>query len=82
MYTREDVAKHNTSDSMWVYAEDKAAGFTKVYDFTQYVEPHPGGSDAIMQHAGGDVTEGFYGSQHPAHVYDTARKFLIGRLAA
>lgn len=32
----------------------------QVYDVTPYVEEHPGG-DAILNNAGGDSTEGFYG---------------------
>uniref|UniRef100_A0A0E0QIF8 Cytochrome b5 heme-binding domain-containing protein n=2 Tax=Oryza TaxID=4527 RepID=A0A0E0QIF8_ORYRU len=31
-----------------------------VYDVTSYVEEHPGG-DAILNNAGGDSTEGFFG---------------------
>lgn len=75
-YTRADVAKHGTVEDLWVVVGDK------VYDFSAYVKPHPGGIKAISQHAGGDATEGFTGAQHPAHVFDTARKFLVGRLHA
>jgi cytochrome b involved in lipid metabolism len=32
----------------------------QVYDVTPYVEEHPGG-DAILNNAGGDSTEGFFG---------------------
>ena len=32
----------------------------QVYDVTAYVEEHPGG-DAILNNAGGDSTEGFFG---------------------
>jgi cytochrome b involved in lipid metabolism len=32
----------------------------KVYDVTSYVEEHPGG-DAILNNAGDDSTEGFFG---------------------
>lgn len=32
-----------------------------MYDVTPYVEEHPGG-DAILNNAGDDSTEGFYGS--------------------
>ena len=36
----------------------------KVYDFTNYLEEHPGG-DAMLTDAGGDATKGFKGPQHP-----------------
>ena len=32
----------------------------QVYDVTAYVEEHPGGDD-ILNNAGGDSTEGFFG---------------------
>lgn len=32
----------------------------QIYDVTPYVEEHPGG-DAILNNAGRDSTEGFYG---------------------
>ena len=34
--------------------------FVQVYDVTPFVEEHPGG-DAIMNNAGADSSEGFYG---------------------
>ncbi|KAH7651546.1 Cytochrome b5-like heme/steroid binding domain-containing protein [Dioscorea alata] len=51
----------------------------KVYDVTPYVEEHPGG-DAILKHAGGDSTEGFYGPQHASRVFDMVDEFYIGDL--
>jgi len=73
-YARDDVAKHSSRKDMWVVIGDR------VYDFTRYVDKHPGGDVAIMQHAGGDATVGFRGLQHPEHVNATAKKFLIGKL--
>lgn len=32
----------------------------QVYDVTSYVEEHPG-ADSILNNAGGDSTEGFFG---------------------
>jgi cytochrome b involved in lipid metabolism len=72
-YTAADVAKHATKDDLWVIIDGK------VYDLTRYVDPHPGG-EGILNHAGGDSTEGFHGPQHPDHVHVTLRKFLIGKL--
>jgi hypothetical protein len=57
-----------------------ARNASRVYDLTDYVAEHPGG-DGILNHAGGDSSSGFRGEQHPAHVFDTIKQFLIGRLA-
>lgn len=73
-YTREEVSSHASASDMWVIIGER------VYDFTRYIEKHPGGSKEIMQHAGGDATTGFRGPQHPEHVNATAKKFLVGRL--
>ncbi|KAF0899416.1 hypothetical protein E2562_019534 [Oryza meyeriana var. granulata] len=53
-YTKEEISAHNTRTDCWVIIKDK------VYDVTSYVEEHPGG-DAILNNAGGDSTEGFFG---------------------
>ncbi|KAL5230148.1 hypothetical protein ABZP36_028924 [Zizania latifolia] len=53
-YTKEEISAHNTRTDCWVIIKDK------VYDVTPYVEEHPGG-DAILNNAGGDSTEGFFG---------------------
>ncbi|CAI6010526.1 unnamed protein product, partial [Closterium sp. NIES-65] len=54
VYSKEEVARHNKRDDCWVIIKNK------VYDLTSYVDEHPGG-DAILNNAGGDATEGFYG---------------------
>nr|CAB3456846.1 unnamed protein product [Digitaria exilis] len=74
-------------------AED-LAGSGKVYDVTAYVEEHPGG-DAILNNAGDDSTEGFFGfvtyhqlvncilplfPQHGTRVFDIIEDFCIGEL--
>ncbi|KAJ4789897.1 Cytochrome B5-like protein [Rhynchospora pubera] len=50
-----------------------------VYDVTSYVEEHPGG-DAILNNAGRDSTQGFYGPQHATRVFDMVDEFYIGDL--
>lgn len=35
----------------------------KIYDLTKFIDEHPGGDAALMQHAGAEATEGFYGPQ-------------------
>ncbi|KAM3256985.1 hypothetical protein ACQJBY_049394 [Aegilops geniculata] len=53
-YSKKEVSTHNTRKDCWIIIKDK------VYDVTPYVEEHPGG-DAILNNAGGDSTEGFFG---------------------
>ena len=55
-YSKSEVAEHNKRDDCWIIIKDK------VYDVTSYVEEHPGG-DAILDHAGDDSTDGFFGPQ-------------------
>lgn len=54
---------HNRREDLWLVIDGK------VYDFTDFVEDHPGG-DAILRYAGGDATVGFKGPQHPSRVWD------------
>ncbi|KAG2634558.1 cytochrome B5-like protein isoform X2 [Panicum virgatum] len=55
------------------------AGSGKVYDVTAYVEEHPGGDD-ILNNAGCDSTEGFFGPQHGTRVFEIIEDFCTGRL--
>ncbi|KAL2212441.1 FMN-dependent dehydrogenase [Sarocladium strictum] len=53
-----EVAKHNTQDSCWVILYDH------VYDVTDFLTSHPGGSRIILKLAGKDATEE-YDPVHP-----------------
>ena len=53
-----DVAKHNTRDSIWVIL------YGKVWDVTNFIDEHPGGSKIILKYAGKDATEE-YDPVHP-----------------
>uniref|UniRef100_A0A1J3EAJ8 Cytochrome B5-like protein n=1 Tax=Noccaea caerulescens TaxID=107243 RepID=A0A1J3EAJ8_NOCCA len=72
-YSKSEIAAHNKRDDCWIIIKDK------VYDITSYVEEHPGG-DAILDHAGDDSTDGFYGPQHATRVFDMIDDFYIGEL--
>ncbi|CAH8310005.1 unnamed protein product [Eruca vesicaria subsp. sativa] len=72
-YSKSEVAVHNKREDCWIIIKDK------VYDVTSYVEEHPGG-DAILDHAGDDSTDGFFGPQHATRVFDMIEDFYIGQL--
>ena len=44
--TYEELDKHNAEGNSWILIKGR------VYDVSDYVTFHPGGVDAIMQHAG------------------------------
>ncbi|KAL2216251.1 acyl-CoA dehydrogenase family protein [Thermoascus aurantiacus ATCC 26904] len=62
-FTRAEVAKHNTPDSLWCIIDHR------VYDLTDFVDAHPGGSVVLAQVAGQDATTEFY-NLHRQEVLD------------
>ena len=57
-YTWEEISKHNSAESAWVYHKDK------VYDITKWIDKHPGGSEMLLLSAGRDITD-MLPSYHP-----------------
>ena len=53
-YSRDEVAKHSTADSLWCIIDHR------VYDLTDFVDAHPGGNVVLEQVAGKDATSEFY----------------------
>lgn len=51
VYSRLEVEKHKTTDSIWVTYKEG------VYDVTAFVSNHPGGNDKLMLAAGKDLTD-------------------------
>jgi hypothetical protein len=48
-----EVAKHDSSSDCWLIIENK------VYDVSEYLGTHPGGSDIIIQYCGTEATDAF-----------------------
>lgn len=73
IFTKEEVAKHNTEKDVWIIINDK------VYDCTEYLELHPGGVDSITINAGDDATEDFV-AIHSAKATKMLERYYIGDL--
>lgn len=52
-----------------------------VYDVTSYLDQHPGGSSLLIEFAGRDATEDFFGVGHSASARMKLEAFKIGVLA-
>jgi cytochrome b involved in lipid metabolism len=68
----EELAKHSKKNDCWL------ALFGKVYDVTQYVSQHPGGS-IILRAAGKDATD-LFNKNHPWVSEMIYKKYYIGIL--
>ncbi|KAF3047452.1 hypothetical protein E8E12_007166 [Didymella heteroderae] len=71
--TRDAVAKHNTPEDMWCIIDHK------VYDLTDFVDAHPGGSVVLEQVAGTDATIAFY-NLHRQEVLEKYSDLCIGTI--
>lgn len=71
--TRSAVASHNTTDSLWCIIDHK------VYDLSDFLDVHPGGSVVLEQVAGTDATETFY-NLHRQEVLEKYSSLCIGVL--
>lgn len=76
LFTREEIAEHNTEKSLWIVADGS------VYDVTSILSSHPGGETALLRRGGGitDCSRDFM-----FHSYATRRslyRFKIGEIAS
>ncbi|TFK57135.1 hypothetical protein OE88DRAFT_1730547 [Heliocybe sulcata] len=65
-FTLSQVAEHNSQKSCWVIINNK------VYDVTEFLPEHPGGSKIILKYAGRDATAAY----EPIHPPDALDKNL------
>ena len=75
VYSMDEVTKHNSKNSCWSVIRGK------VYNLTDWVDKHPGGSDKILNICGKDGTEIFEkvhgGKEKPENIL---KRFEIGIL--
>jgi sulfite oxidase len=79
LYSIDDVAKHATLETgIWVYYKNG------VYDITEFVRQHPGGTERIMMAAGRSIEPFWrlYAQHHNPHVYEILEEWRIGNLDA
>ncbi|KAF2177396.1 acyl-CoA dehydrogenase family protein [Zopfia rhizophila CBS 207.26] len=72
--TRETVASHNKPSDLWCIIDHK------VYDLSDFVDAHPGGSVVLEQVAGTDATTAFY-NLHRQEVLEKYSSLCIGTLS-
>ena len=72
-FTRAEVAKHNTEDSVWFIID------TVVYDVSEFFDAHPGGEAVLRQVAGTDATVDFY-NLHRQEVLQKYSDLAIGTI--
>ncbi|KAJ4486303.1 FMN-dependent dehydrogenase-domain-containing protein [Lentinula aciculospora] len=65
-WSLQEVSKHNHAKSCWVIINKR------VYDVTDFLQEHPGGSNIILKYAGRDATNAY----EPIHPSDALEKNL------
>ncbi|KAH8926005.1 putative cytochrome b5 [Atractiella rhizophila] len=53
-FTAKDVSTHTTANDAWLIIEGG------VYDVSEFIEEHPGGSKILLRACGKDSTEAFW----------------------
>ncbi|KAL4809047.1 FMN-dependent dehydrogenase-domain-containing protein [Aspergillus unguis] len=53
LISTEEISNHNTPDSCWIVVDNQ------VWDVTDFLEKHPGGSTIILKYAGRDATKAY-----------------------
>jgi len=73
-FTKEEVAKHCTEGDSWIVVDGN------IYDVSKFANLHPGGKQLLVDYAGQDATEEFFGL-HRVEVLAKYKRLVKGRLA-
>ncbi|CAO3634210.1 unnamed protein product [Cunninghamella blakesleeana] len=73
VFKREEVSRHATEEDCWIIIDNE------VYDMSRFMDLHPGGIFPILELAGKDATEAFYGL-HRQEVLIKYQRYKIGTL--
>ena len=73
-YTLDEIKKHNTTDDCWIIIHNN------VYDVTNFLKEHPGGSSIIISIAGQDATEYFEELHRPQILEEVGSPYIIGEI--
>ncbi|MEO8179308.1 MAG: cytochrome b5-like heme/steroid binding domain-containing protein, partial [Deltaproteobacteria bacterium] len=71
----EEVARHNSAESLWVVIDGE------VHDLTVFASLHPGGLAALLTVAGKDASQAFATAPHTAATRVFKLNYRIGRVA-
>ncbi|KXS16673.1 acyl-CoA dehydrogenase domain-containing protein [Gonapodya prolifera JEL478] len=74
LFTRNEVATHNSAEDCWVVID------SYVYDLTRFADMHPGGALIITSLAGRDVTDEFYGLHRQEVLQKFGPRYVIGQI--
>ncbi|KAG0170056.1 hypothetical protein DFQ28_002596 [Apophysomyces sp. BC1034] len=72
-YTREEVSRHANENDLWIIID------SDVYDMSRFIDLHPGGAFPILEYAGKDATDDFYGL-HRQEVLKKYGRYKIGTI--
>jgi cytochrome b5 len=64
----------------WIILGDASNGEARVYDVTDYLEEHPGGSEVILEFAGRDAHDLFEDIGHSTEARNQLHRYQIGVL--
>ena len=69
-----EIAKHNSTGNCWIIISGK------IYNATNYLRAHPGGSGTITPYCGKDATPAFQGQGHSSYANSLLASYYIGDL--
>ena len=72
LFTYQEIAEHNTTESCWIALDGK------VYDISKFLYEHPGGDEIIFDLAGQTATEYFEDIGHSDEAFKILKKLYIG----